>query len=95
MIGTIESRRAPWCELISGATVWAPFGEHGWRSSIITGLGKNRGDHTVVHLHFDTGGGQRYARQLYWWKPELKGRDKPNAQSVLAHKERSHEENNE
>ena len=71
--------------LTLGSSVWAPFGEHGWRPGIITGLGKNRGDSTVVHLHFETGGsGQRYAGALYWRKPELKGKDKPKAQAVSA-----------
>jgi len=27
-----------------GSTVWAPFGESGWRPAIVTGLGKTRGD---------------------------------------------------
>jgi hypothetical protein len=79
----IEPRRASWRMLIAGSTVWVPFGEHGWRPGIITGLGKNRGDHTVVHLSFETGGsGQRYAGDLYWRKPELKGKDKPKVQAV-------------
>jgi hypothetical protein len=53
--------------LIAGSTVWAPFGESGWRPGIITGLGKNRGDNTVVHLHFETGEkGRRLAGELWW-----------------------------
>jgi hypothetical protein len=48
-------------------------------------LGKNRRDRTVVHLHFENGGsGQRYASQLYRRKPELKGKDKPKAETVSA-----------
>jgi hypothetical protein len=82
---TIEPRRASWRMLIEGSTVWVPFGEHGWRPGIITGLGKNRGDNTVVHLHFETGGkGRRLAGELYWRKPELKGRDKPKRVTVDA-----------
>jgi hypothetical protein len=82
---TIEPRRASWRMLIEGSTVWAPFGEHGWRPGIITGLGKNRGDNTVVHLSFETGGkGRRLAGELYWRKPELRGKDKPKTQSVDA-----------
>jgi hypothetical protein len=74
----IEPRRAPWRELTLGSTVWAPFGEHGWRPGIITGLGKNRGDNTVVHLRLETGGkGRRVAGELWWRKPEVKGQDKP------------------
>jgi hypothetical protein len=47
----IESRRAPWRMLSLGATVWAPFGDHGWRPGIVIGLGKNRGDSTVCIWH--------------------------------------------
>jgi hypothetical protein len=44
----------------------------------VLGLGKNRGDRTVVHLAFETGGqGRRVAGELYWRKAELKGKDKP------------------
>ncbi|HJU11276.1 MAG TPA: hypothetical protein VJ728_10385 [Candidatus Binataceae bacterium] len=79
----IESRRAPWRMLTLGGQVWAPFGERGWRPGVITGLGKNRGDKTIVHLSFATGGkGKRTACELYWRKPELKGKDKPKAQLV-------------
>ena len=82
---TIEPRRAPWRMLSLGSTVWAPFGEHGWRPGTITGLGKNRGDRTVVSLKFETGGrGRRVAGELYWRKPELKGKDKPKAAAVNA-----------
>jgi hypothetical protein len=81
----IEPRRAAWRMLSIGSTIWAPLGERGWRPEIITGLGKNRRDRTVVHLHFENGGsGQRYASQLYRRKPELKGKDK--RQKLLAHK---------
>jgi hypothetical protein len=51
----IEPRRASWRMLITGSTVWAPFGESGWRPGIITGLGKNRGDRTIVHSEFRNG----------------------------------------
>jgi hypothetical protein len=51
--------------------------EMGWSAGIVTGLGKNRGDRMVVHLSFDYGHGKRYAAELYWRKPELKGKDKP------------------
>jgi hypothetical protein len=62
---TIEPRRASWRQMALGSYVWAPFGEHGWRPGIITGLGKNRGDNTVVHLSFETGGkGKRAAGEL-------------------------------
>ena len=71
---TIEPRRASWRMLTIGSTCWAPSGEHGWRPGIVTGLGKNRGDQTVVHLRFETGGkGQRYAGELHWRTPELRG----------------------
>jgi hypothetical protein len=74
-----------WRMLIEGSTVWAPFGNHGWRPGIVIGLGKNRGDRTVVHLSFETGGqGRRVAGELYWRKIELKGKDKPRAQTVSA-----------
>jgi len=53
---TIEPRRASWRMLTLGSSVWAPFGDHGWRPGIITGFGKNRGDQTVVHLRFETEG---------------------------------------
>jgi hypothetical protein len=79
----IEPRRASWRQLALGSTVWCAFGQHGWRPGIIIGLGKNRGDNTIVHLHFETGGkGRRLAGELYWRKPELKGKDKPKAQTV-------------
>jgi hypothetical protein len=71
---TIEPRRASWRMLITGCTVWAPFGDHGWRPGIITGLGKNRGDNTIVHLHFETGGkGKRLAGELYWAQAGIEG----------------------
>jgi hypothetical protein len=74
-----------WRMLIEGSTVWAPFGEHGWRAATVTGLGKNRADRTVVHLSFETGGhGTRYAGQLYWRKAQLKGRDKPQRPGAQA-----------
>ena len=76
------AQQAPWRMLTIGSTVWAPFGTHGWRPGIIIGLGKNRGDKTIVHLSFETGGkGRRIADELYWRKPELKGRDKPRLSS--------------
>jgi hypothetical protein len=85
LMETTEPWRAPWRELIEGSTVWAPFGDHGWRPSIIIGLGKNRADHTVVHLSFETGGkGRRLAGELWWRKVELRGKDKPKAQTVGA-----------
>jgi len=38
-----------------------------------------------VHLSFETGGkGRRVAGELYWRKPELKGKDKPKLQAVTA-----------
>ena len=81
----VASRRAPWRMLGLGSTVWAPFGDHGWRPGVVTGLGKNRGDRTMVHLSFETGGkGRRIAGELFWRKPELKGNDKPKAQAVSA-----------
>jgi hypothetical protein len=79
----IESRRAPWRMLNLGATVWAPFGDHRWRPGIVIGLGKNRGDRTLAHLAFETvGKGRRVAGELYWRKPELKGKDKPRAEAL-------------
>jgi hypothetical protein len=62
----IEPRRVQWRMLSLGSTVWAPFGEHGWRPAIVIGLGKNRGDKTVVQLSFETGGkGKRLAGELW------------------------------
>jgi hypothetical protein len=76
--GKSEPGRAPWRMLSLGSTVWAPFGDYGWRPGTVIGLGKNRGDRTVVHLAFETGGkGRRAAGKLYWRKPELKGKDNP------------------
>jgi hypothetical protein len=37
----VEPRCTSWRQIPLGSHVWAPFGEHGWRSGIITGLGKN------------------------------------------------------
>jgi hypothetical protein len=71
--------------LAVGGTVWAPMGSYGFRPGTIIGLGKNRGEHTVVHLSFQTGGsGQRYAGELWWRKPELKGKDKPRMEALSA-----------
>ena len=82
---TIEARRAPWRMLTEGAQVWAPFGDHGWRAGTVLGLGKNRGDRTVVRLAFETGGkGRRVAGELFWRKPELKGKDKPQTTPITA-----------
>ena len=79
--GKTEPRRAPWRMLSLGSTVWAPFRDHGWQPGTVIGLGKNRGDRTVVHLTFQTGGkGRRVAGELFWRKPELKGQDKPRAE---------------
>jgi hypothetical protein len=81
--GNVEPRRAPWRMLTSGSTICAPFGDHGWRPGIVIGLGKNRGDRTVVHLAFETEGtGRRVAGELYWRKPELKGKDKPRVEAL-------------
>jgi hypothetical protein len=81
----IESRPVQWRMLTEGALVWAPFGDHGWRTATVLSLGKNRGDRTVVHLSFETGGkGRRVAGELFWRKAELKGKDKPKAEAVTA-----------
>jgi hypothetical protein len=75
---TIEPRPVQWRMLIIGSTVWAPFGDHGWRAATVVGLGKNRGERTVVRLTLETGGqGTRYAERLFWRRAECKGRDKP------------------
>jgi hypothetical protein len=56
-----------------------------WRAAMVTGLGKNRAGRTVVHLSFETGRqGKRLADELYWRKPELKGRDRPKAPDAAA-----------
>jgi hypothetical protein len=78
------ARRVQWRLLTTGALVWAPVGKHGWRAALVTGLGKNRGDNTVVQLAFDTGGqGRRLAGELFWRKPELRGQDKPSTNDEL------------
>jgi hypothetical protein len=82
--GIVEPRPAPWRMLTLGSTIWAPFGDHGWRPGIVIGLGKNRADRTVVYLGFETRGKGRRGRQLYWRKAVLKGRDKPKTQVVNA-----------
>jgi hypothetical protein len=46
-MNTVEAHAVKWRMLAEGSTVWAPFGNHGWRPGMITGLGKNRGDNTV------------------------------------------------
>jgi hypothetical protein len=77
MEGT-QPRPVQWRMLITGSTVWAPFGDHGWRAATVIGLGKNRSERTVVQLAFETGGkGRRVAGELFWRKAELKGADKP------------------
>jgi hypothetical protein len=79
----IEPLPVQWRMLAVGSTCWAPFGNHGWRAGTVLSLGKNRGDNTVVHLSFETGGqGRRTAGELYWRKVELKGRDKPKRPSA-------------
>ena len=80
---TVEARRALWRMLTEGAQVWAPFGDHAWRAGTVLGLGKNRGDRTVVRLAFETGGKRRrVAGELVWRKPELKGKDKPQTMPI-------------
>jgi hypothetical protein len=82
-IENVEPRRASWRMLTVGSSVWAPCGERGWHPGTITGLGKKRGDNKAVHLRFESGGkDQRYAKEVFWRKPELK--DKPKAQTVSA-----------
>ena len=79
-----SARRAQWRMLTTGAMVWAPVGKHGWQAALVTGLGKNRGDHTVVQLAFDTGERtRRLASELFWRKPELCGQDKPGTKDKL------------
>jgi hypothetical protein len=74
----IESRRRTVEDANRRDASLAPFGDHGWRAATVLGLGKNRGDNTVVHLAFEMGGkGRRVAGELFWRKPELKGTDKP------------------
>jgi hypothetical protein len=73
-----EARPVNWRHLTTGASVWAPFGNHGWRAATVIGLGKNRAERTVCQLLFDNGGqGKRQAGQLYWRKIVLHGADKP------------------
>jgi hypothetical protein len=79
-----SARRVQWRMLTTGALVWAPVGKHGWQAALVTGLGKNRGDHTVVQLAFDTGErSRRLASELFWRKAELCGKDKPGADDKL------------
>lgn len=47
MSANIERRLATWRMLTPGSTVWAPFGDHGWRPGTVIDLGKNRSDRTV------------------------------------------------
>jgi hypothetical protein len=69
--------------LAIGSTIWAPFGNHGWRAATVIQLGKNRKQATVVHLSFENGSkGKRYVGRLYWRKPELRGNDKPPRPAV-------------
>jgi hypothetical protein len=83
----VESLTVQWRMLAIGSTCWAPRGGRGWAAATVTGLGKNRGDNTVVHLSFERGRqGTRYAAELFWRKAELKGKDKPaprQAASIL------------
>jgi hypothetical protein len=77
---TTESRPVSWRHLTCGASVWAPFGNHGWRAATVIALGKNRAERTVCTLLFENGGqGKRLASQLYWRKVLLHGADKPGA----------------
>ena len=79
-----SARRVQWRMLTTGALVWAPVGKHGWQAALVTGLGKNRGDHTVVQLAYDTGKrSRRLASELFWRKPELGGKDKPGTDHKL------------
>ena len=71
--------------MVGSSTVWAPRGGRGWAPATVTGLGKNRGDNTVVHLSFERGGqGTRYAAELYWRKAALKGKDKPEPRQAAS-----------
>jgi hypothetical protein len=74
-----EARPVSWRHLTTGASVWAPFGSHGWRAATVIGLGKNRAERTVCQLLFENGGqGKRQASQLFWRKIVLHGADKPS-----------------
>jgi hypothetical protein len=62
---------------------WSGNSQNKWGFYTI-GLGKNRGDHTVVHLAFDTGErSRRLAGELFWRKPELRDKDKPGTNDKL------------
>jgi hypothetical protein len=81
----VAPHRAAGRELRLGSQVWAPIGEHGWRPGTITGFGKHCAAYTVVNLHFENdGSGQCFAAQLYARNPLLKGKDKPNAETLIA-----------
>lgn len=81
MSNEIEARRIQWRMLTVGSTCWAP--RHGWAPATVVGLGKNRGNNTIVTIAFDTGGqGKRIVSELWWRKPELKGQDKPSTQET-------------
>jgi hypothetical protein len=81
----IEARPVSWRHLTTGASVWAPFGNHGWRAATVVALGKNRDAWTVCQLLFENGGqGKRQAGQLFWRKLLLHGADKPPRPQVTA-----------
>lgn len=73
----LEPLAVQWRMLAVGSQVWSPR-SGGWAPATVVSLGKNRGERTIVHLAFHTGGqGRRVAGELFWRKPELKGKDKP------------------
>lgn len=76
-------KRVEWRQLVADESpVWVPWGT-GWTAGHIVGLGKNRAERTVVHIRMDNGHtGDRYAYQLYWRDPRLKGRDKPEVGAI-------------
>lgn len=75
-----------WRWLTVGTAVWLPWGWSGqdgadprdWRAATVVNLGKNRAEHTVVHLHLANGGNVlRHAGELWSRDPKAHGKDKP------------------
>ena len=69
-------------------SLWVRRSGSVWRAWLASGdrhrPWENRGDSTVVYLSFETGDKGRVANEIWWRKPELKGKDKPNTQTVIA-----------
>jgi len=79
--GLVGPERVSWRMLSEGSLVWAPTGK-GWTPAVVTRLGRQRDERTVVHLLLFGRNGQRkgirFVNQLFWRRERNGGKDKPH-----------------